>query len=37
MLQASTSLQFQTDNLRIYAKIAIMEQGKLRMWRVYYL
>ncbi|MGL5576146.1 MAG: hypothetical protein ACRDCW_11450 [Sarcina sp.] len=35
MLQALLSLQAYTNDLRIYVKIVIMEQGKLRIWRVY--
>lgn len=35
MLQALSSLQAYTSDLRIYVKIAIMEQGKLRIWRFY--
>lgn len=37
VLQALSSTQAQTDNLRIYAQIVITEQGKLRMWRFYHL
>lgn len=37
MLQALSSLQAYTDDLRIYEKIVIMEQGKLGIQRFYYL
>ena len=37
VLQALSSLQAYTDNLRIYEKIERMEQGKFGMWRFYYL
>lgn len=36
MLQALTNLQAHTNDLRIYVKIVITEQGKLRTWRFYY-
>lgn len=37
MLEALSSLQAYTDDLRIYEKIVIMEQGKLGIQRFYYL
>lgn len=36
MLQALSSSQAYTDNLRIYEQIKIMEQSKLKMWRFHY-
>lgn len=36
MLQALSSLQAYTDDLRIYKEIVIMEQGKLGIQRFYY-
>ena len=36
VLKVLSSLQAQTDNLRIHVKIVITEQGKLRIWRFYY-
>jgi hypothetical protein len=36
VLKALSSLQAYTNDLRIYVKIVIMEQGKLRIWRFYY-
>ena len=35
VLQVLSSLQAYTDNLRIYVKIVIMEQGKLGILRFY--
>ena len=35
LLKAISSLQAHTDDLRIYVKIIITEQGKLRRWRFY--
>jgi hypothetical protein len=35
VLQAPSSLQAQTNDLRIYVKIVITEQGKLGIWRIY--
>ena len=37
VLQALSSLQAHTGDLRIYAQIVILEQGKLGIWRVYHL
>ncbi|MEG2353418.1 MAG: hypothetical protein RSB70_02110 [Clostridium sp.] len=37
VLKALSSLQAQTDDLRIIIMITAMEQGKPRIWRVYYL
>ena len=35
VLKALSSLQAHTDDLKIYVKILIMEQGKFGMWRFY--